>query len=102
MPIVTVQKWEESERGWGTRPDGYSIHKSRADLSKFLAEERDAERKRNPSGKVPDEYSRTCGTPYDAEVDDETYASIGDRSGRRVFNNKYPGNGGQDGWRNLR
>lgn len=23
---VICQKWEESERGWGTRPNGYSLH----------------------------------------------------------------------------
>lgn len=98
MPVVIVQKWEESERGWGTRPDGYSIHKSAEDLRRYLADEWAAEKKRNPSGVVPDEYSRVCGTPYEAEVDAETYASIGERRGLRVFNNKCPGSGGRDGW----
>jgi hypothetical protein len=90
MPKVIVQKWEESERGWGTRPDGYSIHKSRDDLRQYLADEWAAEKQRNPSGVTPDEYTRTSGTPYEAEVDEETFDKIGDRRGLRVFD-KVPG-----------
>lgn len=36
MPQVIVQKWEESERGWGTRPDGYSIHPDDAARKRFM------------------------------------------------------------------
>ena len=28
--------WEESERGWGTRPDGCSLHISEEDYHKFI------------------------------------------------------------------
>lgn len=28
MPIVIIQNWEERERGWGTRPDGFTVHAS--------------------------------------------------------------------------
>ena len=35
---VLCQKWEESERGWGTRPDGYSLHKSDADREQYIRE----------------------------------------------------------------
>ena len=67
---VWVQKWEESERGWGTRPDGYTIHQEREHIASFLKEMRDRERAKNPSGGVPDEYSRPAGKPYLAEVTD--------------------------------
>ena len=98
MPKVIVQKWEESERGWGARPDGYSVHKSMADLRQYLADEREAERRRNPSGIVPDEYSRTCGSPYEVDVDAAAFEAIGEKNGVRVYSNKYPGSGGSDGW----
>ena len=96
MPKVIVQKWEESERGWGARPDGYSVHKSMADLRQYLADEREAERRRNPSGIVPDEYP--CGAPYEADVSAAVFEAIGENLGRRVYSNNYPGTGGSDGW----
>lgn len=54
--------WEESERGWGTRPDGASFHCSVAEGQAYLKQCEDAERKRNPSGEVPDEYDRPVNT----------------------------------------
>lgn len=45
--------WEESERGWGTRPDGYSLHNSKDEAIKFI---RDYQSKLPKE--VPDEYSR--------------------------------------------
>ena len=30
MKKVFVVEWEEYEKGWGTRPDGYSVHTSPA------------------------------------------------------------------------
>ena len=93
---VIVQKWEESERGWGTRPDGFSLHLTESDRQKFVEEY--WERQQAASPEPPDEYSRTDGTPYEAEVDDDTY--------ERVKKSKYgirdigdpPGHGGSDGW----
>lgn len=26
MPAILCQEWEESERSWGVRPDGASLH----------------------------------------------------------------------------
>jgi hypothetical protein len=37
MPNVVIQNWEESERGWGVRPDGYTIHPNRAHRDAFVA-----------------------------------------------------------------
>ena len=47
-------EWEESERGWGCRPDGTSIHLSQEECSKYLKEYWE----RQPKGEAPDEYSR--------------------------------------------
>lgn len=79
---VIVQRWEESERGWGVRPDGYSLHPSEEARAKYVreywAEQPD---------QVPDEYSRPCGEPYEAEVDLQ-FAK--DRICIRQFDNNYP------------
>ena len=89
---VYVQKWEESERGWGTRPDGYSLHLSESDAKEYVKDYWDGMPK-----ETPDEYSRPCGSLYSAEVDNDTYQQI-DGLGSRFFSNDYPGDGGSDGW----
>lgn len=49
-------EWEESERGWGTRPDGFSFHRSEEESEQYLKEFF----ARQPK-EVPDEYSRPLG-----------------------------------------
>lgn len=95
---VIVQKWEESERGWGTRPDGYSLHLSEADRRAYIAEYW----ARMPD-EPPDEYSRPDGTPYEATVDNVTFARLrASKNGIRSFDRTYAGSGGVDGWRPAR
>lgn len=90
---VIVQKWEETERGWGQRPDGFSLHLTEEDRQAFIKEYWE----RMPDS-VPDEYSRPDGTPYRAQVDDETFAKLKtSRNGTRHFSTT-PGSGGIDGW----
>lgn len=48
-----VMVWEESERGWGVRPDGHSIHRTKADYDTYLKGYWDS----MPSA-IQDEYSR--------------------------------------------
>ena len=92
---VLCQKWEESERGWGTRPDGYSLHLSEADRKCFIKEHWG----RLPD-EVPDEYSRPSGTPYWCEVDEKAKRKVTQsKCGIREFKNSYPGSGGTDGWK---
>lgn len=94
---VIVQKWEESERGWGVRPDGYSLHLTEADRAAYVQAYWDW-----MPDEVQDEYSRPSGTPYSAEVDDAVLAKVkaGDK-GIREFGNDYPGNQGTDGWKKV-
>lgn len=66
--VVVRQDWLESERGWGIRPDGYSLHRTKADLDAFVR----AYWQDMPD-EVPDEYSRPCGEPYLVDVDESTY-----------------------------
>lgn len=94
---VLCQKWEESERGWGVRPDGYSLHASEEDLKQYTKEYW----ARMPD-EAPDEYSRPSGAPYWCEVDRETHRRVmKSKHGIREFGGSYPGTGGTDGWRPL-
>lgn len=53
-----VQKWFESERGWGQRPDGWSLHRNREELDAYVKTYWGS----MPSA-VPDEYSAPDGEP---------------------------------------
>lgn len=75
FPIV-VQEWIESERGWGCRLDGYSIHLSEKDRTEFVNNFIAEERKRNPSEVVPDCYSRPNGNSFIKDVEGQTYEKI--------------------------
>lgn len=63
---VRVQQWEESEAGWGTRPDGYSIHVDEEERITYLAGYV-ADR----TGPAPAEYDRPTGDAYDIELTHE-------------------------------
>lgn len=89
---VIIQKWEESERGWGTRPDGYSVHPNEEARQRFIDNYW-----ANMPKEVPDEYSRPHGTPYETDLN-TNFASAKHADGYRVWDNKYPGHGGWDGW----
>lgn len=66
-----IQHWEESERGWGIRPDGYSLHLTRQDAVDYVKKAMDNQEqyyiKQGVKG-VPDEYSRPCGEPKEVEI----------------------------------
>jgi hypothetical protein len=80
MKAVYVQAWEESERGWGTRPDGFWFYSSLEVAQQHTANElkriRAAEQKDKPQGYVPDEYSRPLGEPRLVEVSKELYDEV--------------------------
>ncbi len=66
MTKLLRQYWLETERGWGTRPDGYSVHKTPEDLKEFVKQYWDS-----MPNYVPDEYSRPTGDPEFVEVTQE-------------------------------
>lgn len=75
------QNWLESERGWGTRPDGYSLHTNKSGRDAFIREYWS----RMPD-EIPDEYSRPEGDVYVVRVDDVTYkAVLESRNGTRHY-----------------
>lgn len=98
---VVCQKWLESERDWGTRPDGYSLHLTDKDRKQYVEEYWDAMPDKI-DGRAPDIYSRPDGTPYVCDVDVDMYEKIKkSKNGIRNFD-RAPGSGGTDGWIPLR
>jgi hypothetical protein len=84
-PTVIVQNWEESERGWGTRPDGFTVHinceQHRLYVDWFY-------RKFNNKTLVPDEYTRASGEPMEVEVTHEVFTAVVARSTKEVGEGK--------------
>lgn len=80
MAMVFAQEWEESERGWGVRPDGFWLYPS----TRAVHEGTDLKIKQQTEicneiygkGVVPSEYSRTCGVPFALEVNQETFDKV--------------------------
>jgi hypothetical protein len=75
---VVCDYWTEYERGWGTRPDGCSLHLTEEDHKAYIKDCWAEEKKRNPSGETPDEYDVPDQSPFIALVDRETYEEIKD------------------------
>lgn len=75
MPEVIIQQWEESERGWGVRPDGFSIHLSMEECRRFRDEFWEKQRARD-GGVVPESYSRESGEPFAVEISKNEYKKI--------------------------
>ena len=69
--VVIRQDWLESERGWGTRPDGYSLHETIEDCKQYIKEYWDG-----MPDEIPDEYSRPCGDLYKVKVPMDVYKSV--------------------------
>jgi len=67
--VVRVD-WLESEAGWGTRPDGYSLHLTSEDADTYIQKYWDG----MPNA-VPAEYSRPIGQRI-VSVDTETFNRI--------------------------
>ena len=73
---VIVQEWEESERGWGVRPDGASLHLTETNRKAYCKDFWAREKKSNPSGKTPDEYTRESGDPKTMAVKESIHRQI--------------------------
>lgn len=92
---VVCQKWEEKERGWGSRPDGFSLHIDEAQRARYVQEYWDS-----MPDQAPDDYEAPDGTPYAVGVGIEVYAELVVLGSLRyAADYLYPGNGGPDGWR---
>lgn len=66
MPAAFAVNWTEYERGWGSRPDGHTLH-----VSKELAEKFVEDYWAKMPDDVPDEYSSPSPV-FHVDVDQET------------------------------
>ena len=71
--VAIAQDWTESERGWGRRPDGTTLHLTKEDCQTYIKE---YNAKFNSSQEVPDEYTFADGSPYAVYVTKEQYEEI--------------------------
>ncbi|HET8688874.1 MAG TPA: hypothetical protein VFM18_19865 [Methanosarcina sp.] len=86
---VYAVQWEESERGWGTRPDGASFHCSIAEAQAFIKHYWDREKANNSTGEVPDEYSRpVSGKPELIRVKRDFYEQVMNNKSVRLWQNQ--------------
>jgi hypothetical protein len=76
---VICQGWEESEAGWGIRPDGFSLHLTLEDRDVFAQEfwtrQKEFYRKEGISG-TPKNYNRQSGRPFETIVNQAIYDKI--------------------------
>ena len=82
--IAWYQSWEESEREWGQRPDGYSLHLTEQDAKDYIKSYMDGQ-KEQLGERTPDEYTRPAGSPYRVIITDKTYANLQESGTVRVY-----------------
>ena len=73
MNKVFLQIWEESERGWGTRPDGCSMHIDLKERENYIQTIYDS---RKSDESIPNEYDRIVGEGVEAFIEDALYALV--------------------------
>jgi hypothetical protein len=73
MNKVILQIWEESERGWGTRPDGCSMHIDLKERENYIQSIYDS---RKSDESIPHEYDRIVGEGVEAFIEDALYTLV--------------------------
>lgn len=76
-----LQYWEESERNWGVKPDGCSLH---IDLDSHVIYVDDIYRDRTFHQHVPNEYDRIVGDPIEVEILDSLYQELTEKKTIRL------------------
>jgi hypothetical protein len=71
VKTVVCLNWIESERGWGCRPDGSSLHLTKQDVDKYVKDYWN-----KMPDVTPDEYSRPDGQPFLVTVNEEVYKRV--------------------------
>ena len=74
--LVIAQEWEESERGWGVRPDGVSLHVDEKAHAEFVKKFWEREKSLNEGGGVPDCYSREAGRPVPLSIPESLFKKV--------------------------
>lgn len=79
MNKVILQRWEESEKNWGVRPDGCSLHLTENDRDSYVKEIY-----KNRKSDVPDVYERVIGNSVTVFIEDELYDILIDNKNLRL------------------
>lgn len=88
LEYAVYVSWEESERGWGERPDGFSLHLTEADAQAFIGDYWNSMPDKI-GGMAPDEYSRPAGNPFVVQVSGKLYGEIKKtKNGIRCYDRK--------------
>lgn len=80
--VVHVFSWTEHERGWGQRPDGFSIHASAQAAKDYVA---DFYKRARVHGRVPDEYEQPDSDEPIAVRTEKLIAQWVEREDRRMW-----------------
>ena len=83
MNKCIFQYWEESERGYGVRPNGCSIHSSLEEHITFINSIYSSR-----TDEVPHEYDRVTGNPIVCFVSDEIFERVLLNSSIRISENE--------------
>lgn len=75
------QRWEESERGWGVRPDGCSLHLSEELHKKYLTDIYNTRQNET----IPYEYDRITGNQIECFVSDTIFNHLKEKSNLRLM-----------------
>lgn len=73
MNKIILQIWEESERGWGTRPDGCSMHADSKEREKYIQAVYES---RKSDTSIPHEYDRIVGEGVEAFIEDALFELV--------------------------
>jgi hypothetical protein len=84
MNKVVLQFWEESERGWGVRPDGCSIHLDSNERNAYIQSIYDGR-----GSEVPDEYERTVGDELVAFIEDSLFEKLTKDKSIRIYQHQF-------------
>jgi hypothetical protein len=76
------QRWEESERGWGVRPDGCSLHLSEDSHKRYLNE---IYTTRQGEMSIPDEYDRISGPLIECFISDTLFKLVMEKNSLRLM-----------------
>lgn len=102
---IVVQKWEESEAGWGCRPDGWTMHLNVEAHAKYMKDFSDRQAADYAKTRtVPAEYTRPDGNAYPMDVDEETYEKVKAAKGKYIWgegSTPPKGKQGNGGWQSV-
>lgn len=91
---VIVLEWEQSEAGWGLRPDGFSIHRSPANCKVYVEDFW-----RSLPDVRPLKHSRPYGTSYIQVVEPEIYKQVKASATGVRYPGYFPGSNRFENWR---